>query len=74
RMYRKRAEIVSINAYSGHADRKDLDTYILGVDGLQKLILVHGEIDQMEALAARVVQTRPKVTIVQPEKEQEVPL
>ncbi len=72
RMYRKRAEVVSINAYSGHADRNNLDAYILGVGGLKKLLLVHGETEQMEPLAGRMrAQGRE---VLAPEREQVVQL
>ncbi len=50
---KKRAEIVTIHAYSGHADRHDLDAFITGTRDLQHLVLVHGEQGSMEALAAR---------------------
>lgn len=54
RMYPKRAEIVTIDVYSGHADMEDLDKYVLAVDGLKKLILVHGEPQSMHPFADRI--------------------
>lgn len=54
RMYRKKAEIVYIEAYSGHGDMKDLDKYVTSVEGLKGLILVHGQIEQMEPFAGRI--------------------
>lgn len=69
KMFRKRAEIVSINAYSGHADRNDLDAYIGGVEGLKTLILVHGEPEQMDPLGERAVQSRPGLRLLKPERE-----
>jgi metallo-beta-lactamase family protein len=65
----KRAEIVTIDVYSGHADMNDLDTYVLGVDGLQKLILVHGEMDQMESFAARMTKQKG-IPVFTPQREE----
>jgi len=74
KMYRKRAEVVNINAYSGHADKTDLDRYILGVDGLKTLILVHGEEEQMKPLQERITHVRPQMKIVRPAREEVVQL
>lgn len=52
--YEKKAETVYINAYSGHADMADLDSFVCKVEGLKKLILVHGELTQMEPFAERL--------------------
>jgi metallo-beta-lactamase family protein len=54
RMYRKKAEVVYIEAYSGHADMKDLDHYVTSIEGLKGLMLVHGQIEQMEPFAGRI--------------------
>ncbi len=54
RMYRKKAEIVTIDVYSGHADRNDLDAYVAAVQGLKKVVLVHGELTQMTPFAERL--------------------
>lgn len=70
RMYQKRAEVVYINAYSGHADMADLDKYILDVEGLKRLILVHGEVDQMEALSARMRHIQTDLQVHMPEREE----
>lgn len=53
-MYQKKAEIVSIDAYSGHADMDDLDGYVAAVEGLKKVILVHGELEQMTPFSQRL--------------------
>lgn len=54
KMYPKRAEVVSIDVYSGHADMRDLDAYVAAVEGLKKVILVHGEITSMQPFAERI--------------------
>jgi metallo-beta-lactamase family protein len=70
----KRAEVVSINAYSGHADMADLDAFILGTERLRHLILVHGELEQMQPLQARIEHVRPGVTVHTPERDEEIVL
>ncbi|MDD5623983.1 MAG: MBL fold metallo-hydrolase [Candidatus Peribacteraceae bacterium] len=72
--FRKRAEIVSINAYSGHADMADLDAYILGVEGMKNLLLVHGEPGQMDPLAERIKHMRGEIAVFRPEREEVVSL
>jgi len=62
---------VYINAYSGHADMADLDSFICKVEGLQKLILVHGELVQMQPLADRLKNVC-KAEIYMPEREEEI--
>lgn len=66
--YQKKAETVYINAYSGHADKKDLDAYIGAVTGLKKLFLVHGEERGMFALAERTAAFDGDIEIVMPER------
>lgn len=67
---RKKAEIQYINAYSGHADKNDLDTFIQSVPGVKKLFLVHGEERAMFALAERTAAAEA-IDIVMPEREKE---
>ncbi len=45
-----RAHLEVIDAFSAHADRSDLLDYILKINGLRKVFLVHGEEDQLFAL------------------------
>lgn len=66
----KRAEVVQIDAYSGHADRHNLDEYVLAIAGLKKLFLVHGEMDQMQPFADRIHVARPSMEILMPERDQ----
>ncbi len=69
RMYKKKAEVVYIDAYSGHADMIDLDAYIKGIPSLKKVILVHGEPEQMEPFAKRITAMKPDCTVLMPERE-----
>lgn len=68
--YKKRAEIAHIDAYSGHADMDDLDRYVLGIEGLKKVILVHGELEQMKPFTERLHAARPGLTVQMPEREE----
>lgn len=71
KVYQKKAKTTYINAYSGHADMADLDSFVLGIEGLKKLILVHGELDQMEPFAERMGKLID-AEIVIPEREEEI--
>ncbi len=64
----KKAEIEYINAYSGHADKNDLDAYIKSIPGLRKVFLVHGEEQGMFALAERTA-AFSKAEVIMPERE-----
>jgi metallo-beta-lactamase family protein len=69
RMYQKRAEVEYIDAYSGHADMKDLDSYIQSIDGLKTVILVHGEETQMQPFAERIA-TYKQCRVLMPAREE----
>lgn len=71
-LYRKKAEVVYIDAYSGHADMDDLDLYIKGIDGLKTVILVHGEMEQMQPFADRIQQYKNGCKVLMPLKEEEI--
>ena len=71
-MYRKRAEVEHIDAYSAHADMADLDHFISGIEGLKRVVLVHGELEQMKPFAERIKNVRGEVEINMPEKEEEI--
>lgn len=53
-MYDVNAEIVILESFSAHADKDDLDRFISTIEGLKKVMLVHGETDQSEIMAERV--------------------
>ncbi len=53
-----RAEVASLQALSGHADRDELISWIAPIaHGLKKVFLVHGEANQAAALAATIHKT-----------------
>lgn len=50
--YTVRADVVKLNAFSGHADKKDLLGFVQRVGRPQGIFLVHGEPQQSEPFAA----------------------
>lgn len=70
--YQKKAEVVYIDAYSGHADMVDLDAYIKGIKGLKTVILVHGELEQMGPFAERIRSSKDGCTVHMPDREEEI--
>lgn len=67
-MYQLNAEVVILDAFSGHADMNDLDDWIGRIKGLKKVMLVHGEVDQSRPLAERVKEyTGAEVLVMEPE-------
>ncbi|HLD08207.1 MAG TPA: MBL fold metallo-hydrolase [Candidatus Peribacterales bacterium] len=67
RTYQKRAEMVYINAYSGHADMRDLDAFIASIPTLKKIFFVHGEEQGMAAIATRTKAARG-IEVLMPER------
>ncbi len=55
REYRRRAEVVTLNGFSGHADQPDLLDWVRGFRKRpEKIFVVHGEPEGSEALATRL--------------------
>jgi metallo-beta-lactamase family protein len=44
--HRLKAEVVNMDAFSGHADKNELYSYISNIKDVKKVFLVHGEEDQ----------------------------
>ncbi len=53
-------EVKIMNAYSAHADKKDLIDYIGKIGGLKKIILVHGEEDSQNDLKKSLIEAGQK--------------
>jgi len=68
--YELNAEVVVINAFSGHADKAELADFVLASLPLKRIFLVHGDLDQSEALAQALTQKNLNVYI--PSKDEEV--
>jgi len=55
RPYQLRAEVVTVDAFSAHADRKDLIRYVKECRAsLKKVFIVHGETEQSKELFSRL--------------------
>ena len=60
-----KAEVVTMDAFSGHADRSDLFNYISKIEGLKKIFLVHGEEEQSNKFKEYLLESGYK-DVVQP--------
>ncbi|MFH0821082.1 MAG: MBL fold metallo-hydrolase [Candidatus Peregrinibacteria bacterium] len=69
-MYKVNAEVVILEAFSAHADMDDLDEYLSHIEGVKKILLVHGEQDQSRELATRLEKTLKgvKAIVMEPQK------
>ena len=62
------AEVVIMESFSAHADMNDLDEFIKDIDGLKKVMLVHGEEDQSKVFAERIREDKKTdVVVMQPQ-------
>ncbi len=68
--YELNAEVVVINSFSGHADQLELLDFVSGCLPLKKVFLVHGELEQSQALSELLSQKGVQVAI--PDKDEEV--
>ncbi len=68
--YELNAEVVIINAFSGHADKNELCEFISGCLPLKRIFLVHGDLDQIQALSDTLSLKGLNVYI--PSKDEEV--
>jgi metallo-beta-lactamase family protein len=65
------ARIASIDAFSGHADRKELQAYTKALSGnIKKISVIHGEESQCLALAQTLRAMKPKAEVIVPEYKQ----
>jgi metallo-beta-lactamase family protein len=68
-----RAKIVSLDTYSGHADKNELKRYVGKITGnLKKIICIHGEESQCLAHAETLRAMKPKAQVIVPEYQQVV--
>jgi metallo-beta-lactamase family protein len=66
-----RARIASIDAFSGHADRNELQAYVNKLTGnIKKISVIHGEESQCLAFAERLRGIKPKAQVVVPDYKQ----
>ncbi len=68
-----RAKIVSLDTYSGHADKNELKRYVEKISGnLKKIVCIHGEESQCLAHAETLRGMKPKAEVIVPEYLQAV--
>ena len=68
--YELNAEVVIINAFSGHADKNELTDFVSECLPLKRIFLVHADLDQSQALFEALSQKGLNVNI--PVKDEEV--
>jgi len=73
--YPVRAQIASIDSFSGHADKNELRRYVEGASGnLKRICVIHGEEAQSMAFAETLRQIHPTATVRVPKFEESVDL
>jgi metallo-beta-lactamase family protein len=71
--YEVKAQIASMDAFSGHADRTELRRYVEGISGdIKKVAVVHGETEQAMAFAETLRRMKPKAQVLVPEYGQRI--
>jgi metallo-beta-lactamase family protein len=68
-----RAQVVSIDSYSGHADKNELRRYVEHISGdIKKIAVIHGEESQCLAHAETLRAMKPKAQVVVPVYQQKL--
>ncbi|HEV2435943.1 MAG TPA: MBL fold metallo-hydrolase RNA specificity domain-containing protein [Verrucomicrobiae bacterium] len=68
-----RAGVVSLDTYSGHADKNELKRYVERISGnLKKIICIHGEESQCLAPVETLRRMKPEAEVLVPEYRQVV--
>jgi metallo-beta-lactamase family protein len=71
--YEVRAQVVSLDTYSGHADRKELKHYVQQLTGnIRRIFCIHGEETQCLAHAETLREMKPNAQVLVPEYQQVV--
>ena len=71
--YKVRAQVKSIDSFSGHADRDELLAYFKALGGdIKKICVIHGEEEQSLSFAELLREERPGVDVIVPELGQKV--
>ena len=71
--YEVRAQVASLDAFSGHADRTELRRYVEGMTGdIKKIAVVHGEESQSLAFATTLQGMKPRAEVIVPEYGQKI--
>lgn len=68
-----RAKVVSLDTYSGHADKNELRQYVQKLSGnIKRIFCIHGEESQCLAHAETLRALKPKAQVIVPEYKQSV--
>src|SRR5579859_26245 len=68
-----RANVVSLDTYSGHADKNELRSYVQKITGnVRRIFCIHGEESQCLAHAGTLRQMKPNAEVLVPEYQQVV--
>ncbi|HZL79321.1 MAG TPA: MBL fold metallo-hydrolase [Candidatus Limnocylindrales bacterium] len=68
-----RAKIISLDTYSGHADKNELKQYVQKISGeIKKIVCIHGEESQCLAHAETLRAMKPQAQVIVPEYKQAV--
>ena len=71
--YDVKAQIASIDAFSGHADRTELRRYVEGITGnIKKICVIHGEESQALGFGETLRKMKPNAEVVVPQYLQKV--
>ncbi|MGH7971600.1 MAG: MBL fold metallo-hydrolase RNA specificity domain-containing protein, partial [Limisphaerales bacterium] len=66
-----KAKVVSLDSFSGHADKNELSRYVKGIEGdVKKIAVIHGEESQALAFSQSLRVLKPKAEILVPEYKQ----
>jgi len=69
--YEVRAQIASIDSFSGHADKNELRHYVEGISGsIKKICVIHGEESQALAFVQTLKSMRQKADVIAPQYAQ----
>lgn len=71
--HRLRAQVASIDSFSGHADKHELKRYVERIGGeIKKISVIHGEEPELAAFAETLTAIKPNAEILIPEYKQAV--
>ncbi len=71
--YEVKAQVASIDAFSGHADKNELGRYVRNLTGdIKKIAVIHGEESQCLAFVETLKQMKPKAEVFAPVLRQAV--
>lgn len=62
--YHLRANVITMDAFSAHADRSDLLDYVAHIRGLNKIFLVHGEEEQQNVFKSILIEEGHKDVVI----------